>query len=78
MMSIAEVEDGLGEMESPLLEVRNLALAARIMASGDEMPKDAGLALKALANLIFKKMVVLVKERERLWRLASDAAKPAA
>ena len=35
---------GLSEMEIPFYEVRNLAMAARMMASADAMPKDAGAA----------------------------------
>jgi hypothetical protein len=75
---IKEVAHGLFEMESPLLEVRNLAMAARMMASAAEMPKDAGAALDAVADLIFEKMIVLIGERERLCKLASAAAKAAA
>jgi hypothetical protein len=50
-MKINEVADGLSEMEIPFYEVRNLAMAARMMASADAMPKDAGAALDAVADL---------------------------
>ncbi len=52
-------------------EARNLAMAARMMASADEMPKDAGAALDAVADLIFMKLVEIIDERERILELAS-------
>jgi hypothetical protein len=69
--SIADqVKDGLSEMESPLVEVRNLAYAARMLGSADDMPRDPGAALDTLADQIVTKMDELIEERERLWQLA--------
>ena len=71
--SIAEqVKDGLSEMETPLVNVRNLAHAARMLGSSDDMPGDEGAALDALADEIVAKMDELIGERERLWRLAGE------
>jgi hypothetical protein len=70
-----EVAAGLGEMETPFYEVRNLAMAARMMASANEMPNDAGAALDTIADLIFEKMIVLIEERRRLERLTRNALK---
>jgi len=64
-----EVADRLSRMETPLLEARNLAMAVRMMAAADELPKDAGAALDAVADLLFEKLIVLVEERERLCSL---------
>ena len=73
-----EVADGLIGMETPLLEARNLAMAVRMMAAADELPKDAGLALDAVADLIFDKLIDLCEERSRLWKLARKASEGAA
>jgi hypothetical protein len=69
----SEVEDGLFEMESPVLEVRNLAMAARMMGSADSMPKEPGAALDALADTMVTKLDALSEERGRLWKLARKA-----
>ena len=53
-------------MESPLRNVRGLAYAARMLGSADDMPKEPGEALNALAELIVDKMDELIEERERL------------
>jgi hypothetical protein len=72
-----EVADGLSRMETPLLEARNLAMAVRMMAAAEELPKDAGLALDAVADLIFDKLIDLCEERARLWKLARKASEGA-
>lgn len=72
-VSIADqVKDGLSEMESPLINVRNLAYAARMMGSADDMPREPGAALDALADEIVTKMDELIEERGRLWQLAGE------
>jgi len=68
--SVEQLADGLSEMETPFLEVRNLAFAMRMLGSSDDMPKDPGAALDALADIVVDKMNALIEERERLWRLA--------
>jgi hypothetical protein len=75
---INEVADGLSKMEPRFYEVRNLAMAARMMASADEMPRDAGAALDAVADLLYEKIAALIAERERLCKLAFAAAKASA
>ena len=77
MDKLKEVAEGLSEMELPLLNARNLAMAARMMASADEMPKDAGAALDAVADMLFEKLIVLAEERDRLWKLACKATEGA-
>jgi hypothetical protein len=71
---VKEVSDGLFDLESAFLEVRNLAYAVRMLGSSDEMPKEPGAALDALADQIVNKMTAIIGERTRLYRLASDAA----
>jgi len=70
-----EVSHGLSEFETPFLQVRHLALAAR-MGSSDDMPKEPGLALDAVADKIVNMMDELSEERERLWRLSREVAYP--
>ena len=60
--------------EEPLYEARNLAMAARMMASADEMPKHAGAALDAVADVIFMKLVEIMDEREWILELARSCA----
>jgi len=40
------------------------------MASANELPKDAGAALVAVADIIFGKLIDLSEDRTRLWKLA--------
>jgi len=68
--NLIDLASGLSEMETPLLEARNLALAVRMMASANELPKDAGAALVAVADIIFGKLIDLSEDRTRLWKLA--------
>jgi hypothetical protein len=72
---IAEVSEGLCELESPILRVRNLAYAARMLASSDEMLDGPGAALDALADTMVDELNELSAERERLWRLALASEK---
>jgi hypothetical protein len=73
-----EISIGLAVMETPFLQVRNLAMAARMMGSCDDMPKAAGAALDALADHIVTMLNELGEERERLWRLSRALAGSAA
>jgi hypothetical protein len=50
-----------------------LLSSACMMGSADDMPKEAGAALDVLADKIVTIMDELLKERERLWRLAREA-----
>src|SRR5258705_13220864 len=63
-----EISSGLSDMETPFLQVRNLALAARMMGSSDAMTKEEGAALDTLADTIVTMLDELKEERERLWR----------
>ena len=69
-----EIRAGLSEMETPLLEARNLAMAVRMMAGSGDLPKDAGTALEVVADLIFEKLIGACDERARLWKLAGKTA----
>jgi hypothetical protein len=73
MDNLGKIENSLSEMETPLLEARNLAMAVRMMAAAHELPKDAGLAFDTVADLIFDKLIGLSEERARLWKLACKA-----
>jgi hypothetical protein len=68
-----KISSGLSDLETPFFEVRHLAYAARMMGSAGDMPKEAGAALDVLADKIVTMMDELLKERERLWRLAREA-----
>jgi hypothetical protein len=70
-----KLESGLSEMETPLLEARSLAMAVRMMAAANELPKDASDALDAVADTIFEKLIGLCEDRTRLWRLAREETK---
>jgi hypothetical protein len=67
----------LAELETPYLQVRNLAMAARMMGSADDMPKEPGAALDALADTIVTMLDELCEERDRLWRLTRETLKAA-
>jgi hypothetical protein len=77
MDNLRQIQNGLSEMETPLLEARNLAMAVRMMAAAAELPKNAGLALDTVADLMFDKLIDLSEERTRLWKLACKATEGA-
>jgi len=54
-------------METPLLQARSLAMAVRMMAAAHELPKDAGTALDAIADLMFENLIGLCEDRTGLW-----------
>jgi len=54
-------------LEEPMHQARNLAMAARMIGSASEMPKDAGAALDAVADLIFMKLVEIMDEKVRIF-----------
>ena len=72
MEKLQEVESRLSDLETPLLEARNLAMAARMMASADEMPKDSGAALDTIADMLFMKLVEILEEREHQSLLGAE------
>jgi hypothetical protein len=66
-----EVEDGLSELEHRLFQVRHLALAARMMGSSDDMPKEPGSCRKTFHQIL----VDLRMRREAfIKRIAGDKA----
>ena len=75
MDNLVKVADGLGEMELPLLEVRSLAMAVRMMAAASELPKNSREALDAVADIMFERLIGLCEDRSRRWRLAGKIAK---
>jgi hypothetical protein len=68
----------ISELESPVLDARNLAVAARMLGSSDDMPERQGLALDSVADMLVEKLEALEKTRERVWRLALAATDAAA
>jgi hypothetical protein len=70
---VQEIASEISELESPVLDARNLALATRMLASSDDMPKDAGRALDSVADMLFEKLKALEEERKRLWLAAKHA-----
>jgi hypothetical protein len=70
MDNLAKIAEGLSEMETPMLQVRSMAMAVRMMAAANELPKDARNALDAIADIMFERLIDLCEDRTRLWRLA--------
>jgi hypothetical protein len=70
MEKIKKIQSRLSDLEEPLLQARNLAMAARMMSSADEMPKDAGAALDAVADMILTKLGEIMDEWKRILDLA--------
>jgi hypothetical protein len=68
---LAEVADGLAELEAPMLRIRGLIYATRMMASSVELSKEATDALDAIALTTLDEIEAVVEERTRLWRLAN-------
>jgi hypothetical protein len=67
---VEEIASEISELESPVLAARNLAMAARMLGSSDDMPKDPEAALDSVADMLVEKLEALEKTRERLWRQA--------
>jgi hypothetical protein len=64
--ALSQVSHGLFELETPLLRVRSLAYAARMLAGSSEMADETGLALDALADTILDQINEVTEERTRL------------
>jgi hypothetical protein len=67
---VQEIASDISELESPVRDACNLAMACRMLASSDDMPKEAGRALDSVADMLVEKLEALETERERIWRLA--------
>lgn len=78
MENLAKIAEGLSEIETPLLEGRRLAMAVRLMAGSSDLPKDAGLAFDTVADLLFDKLITLIEQRTRLYKLTRNARVDAA
>ena len=70
MDNLGKIAKGLGEMETPLLQVHSLARAVLMMASADELPRMPGTAFDAVACVLFERLTSLCEDRDRLWKLA--------
>jgi hypothetical protein len=68
---LAEVADGLAELEAPMLRIRGLIYATRMMASSVELSKEATDALDAITLTTMDEIDAVVEERTRLWHLAN-------
>jgi hypothetical protein len=64
--NLETIADGLSEIETPLLESRNLAMAVRMMAAANELPANARDALDTMADTIFEKLIGLCEDRTRV------------
>jgi hypothetical protein len=74
---VLELANEISELESPVLAARNLAMAARMLGSSDNMPKDSGAALDSVADMLVQKLKALEEAQQRVWQLAlaaTDAA----
>ena len=67
-----QVADGLSELEEPLLRVRNLVYAARMLAGSSEMDSGPSSALDTLADTALDEINEMLEERERLCSLARE------
>ncbi|SHN83532.1 hypothetical protein [Bradyrhizobium erythrophlei] len=70
--TLVEVGHELFELEEPLRRVRDLAHAVLMLATSDEMGKQPGAALHALANTILDELNDLIDRRDNIWRIAID------
>jgi hypothetical protein len=75
---VKEIASEINEMESPVLNARNLAMAARMLGSSDDMPAGPGAALDSVADMLVEKLEALEKTRERVWLRAQAASRDAA
>jgi hypothetical protein len=71
---VEEIASKIDELESPVLDARNLALAARMLGSSDDMPRGPGAALDSVADMLVKKLEALDETRLRVGQLAAATA----
>ena len=67
----AQVASELGELEEKFHKAHNLAYAVRLLATSDEMPREPGAALDALASTLVDLLNELTDDRDRIWHLAN-------
>jgi hypothetical protein len=79
---IEKIASSLFDLESPVLQARNLAMAIFMMASGDEMRGEQGDALATVAKSAVEILEGIEAARQKTLRLAlserDHAPKPAA
>jgi len=75
---VEEIASEICELETPVLDARNVAVAARMLGTSGDMPKGPGAALDSVADMLVEKLEALEKTRERVWQLALAATKAAA
>jgi hypothetical protein len=75
---VEEIASEICDLETPVLDARNLARAARMLGSSGDMPKGARAALDSVADTLLEKLEALQETRERIWRLAQAASRDAA
>jgi hypothetical protein len=75
---VEEIASEICELDSAVLGARNLAVAARMLGSSDDMPKGAGAALDSVADMLVEKLEALEETRGRIWKLARAATDAAA
>jgi hypothetical protein len=73
LSEVAQVANGLFELEPHLLRVRDLVYAIRMLASAWDIDKEAQGALEALADTILKEINEVIKERTRLCHFAKSS-----
>jgi len=78
LQRLKEIESGICDLETPVLDARNLAMAARMLGSSDDMPKNPGAALDSVADMLVEKLEALAEKREGVWQLARAATGAAA
>jgi len=66
-----QVHSELFELEEKFLAARNLAYAARMLASSNDMDREPGAALDALATTLIDLLDELADDRTRICDLAS-------
>ncbi len=71
--ALSEVANGLFELESPLLRIRDLLVGVTTMVASAEITKEARDAIDAVADTILNQVQEVLEERTRLCELAREA-----
>ena len=67
---LTKVASEVADLEERLRLAHNLAYAARMLATSDEMDRESGAALNSLAGVLVDLLDELITERDRIWHLA--------
>jgi hypothetical protein len=65
----------IAQLESPILEARNLVVAIRMMATSDDIETDAGSAIEAVTDILSTILGNVHDERDDIWRMALNTAR---